>query len=207
MIRNNHEAQKMASDRKEFAAIVDKAIGFFVRLRGVLETFAYLKKSGLMSSMDRRHINELLATVENIEGQVKEGYLQGSEVNELKLRLQLVEGMGGNLWHVAALEIKQLISSLKIMLELSPEQSGLGRIIRELESHIQSPPKNEKAARSLVARLEEAKEVVGNRGFDEEIERFLQRIMTGRATLADLSHKVDHWVAENGFRSRIKLSL
>jgi hypothetical protein len=207
-LEKNHQAQNRVRDDKKFETNLDKTLIAANALDTILNLLSEAKKQKILEpSISSDISNGLLINITNLYGQLQDRYFNDSDVVEIELILSNFKNEIASQWKTAASsKAEQVTSSLRLLGRFMPNPEQANVLVNKLNNGMQGLPALPSNIKAFAEAIVRGQEMVNGAGFDDEIKTFLQKVTNNRATLADITPKVQGWIQKQNLESRIKVS-
>lgn len=197
---SRQHAETYAKALKQLALVTES-------IKGTLDCAAAMKERGINSTplMDETTRSDLLACINDCGNGVSEMKLTLETVNLLKSKGDAVSAQVKIIWQEASGKYSE---GPKGYLSTIGGLSGDPKRARELVDNIAKTVAGNpsmKAVKSLVSDVAEAKQITEAFSLNPEIEDFLKKVSSQRATVNDLTPDVLVWLKEKNLTGKLKI--
>ena len=198
-------------ERKQYAETYAKALAQLDQvaesIKGALDCAAAMKEKGIVSTplMDVPTRSELLACIDDCGNGVSEMQLTLETVRLLKSKGDAVTTQIKIVWRDAA---QKYSDGSKGYLSMIGGLSNDPKRAKELADNITQTVAGDpsiKAVNRLVSDVAEAKQIADKFSLNPEIEDFLKKVSSQRATVLDLTPSILTWLKEKRLTSKLKI--
>lgn len=176
-------------------------------IKGTLDCATVMKESGIVSTplMDETTRSDLLACINDCGNGVSEMKLTLEAVRLLKSKGDAVSTQVKIVWRDASLKYSDGSKGYLSMIGgLSSDPKRAKELADNITKTVASDP-SIKAIKSLVADVAEAKKITDEFSLNPEIEDFLKKVSSQRATVFDLTPNVLTWLKEKNLTGKLKI--
>lgn len=176
-------------------------------IKGTLDCAAVMIESGIVDTplMEEVTRSDLLTCINDCGNGVSEMKLTLESVRLLKSKEDAVTTQIKIVWRDASVKYSD---GLKGYLSMIGGLSSNPKRAKELADSITKTVAGDpsiKAVKSLVADVAEAKEIIEEFSLNSEIEDFLKKVSSQRATVLDLTPNVFAWLKEKNLMGKLKI--
>ncbi len=213
-IKNSTSAikkRRATIESKQHAETYAKALAQLAQttesIKGTLDCAAVMKESGIVDTplMDETTRSDLLTCINDCGNGVSEMKLTLEAVRLLKSKGDAVATQIKIVWRDASV---QYSDGSKGYLSMIGGLSSNPKRAKELADNITKTVAGDpsiKAVKSLVADVVEAKQITEEFSLNPEIEDFLKKVSSQKATVFDLTPNVLTWLKEKNLTSKLKI--
>lgn len=202
--RNLENAKNKYEQYAEGLKHVKDLLAYYQKLQKFYSTLKRYKPE-YFSEID---FTEIVGKLNNLLSDLKKGtppkrfpirnLIEQLEKHERKLR---------NEWSQYVSEISHgTIKTLNSIQVLYDDPEKIKRVVTKIEGFKESLPFNTEKITELENALGDAQKIVAQLDAEEEVQRFLELVTQGRATLSDVTPKIMAWVNKHNFSDKLKLS-
>ena len=176
-------------------------------IKGTLDCATVMKESGIVSTplMDETTRSDLLACINDCGNGVSEMKLTLEAVRLLKSKGDAVSTQVKIVWRDASLKYSDGSKGYLSMIGgLSSDPKRAKELADNITKTVASDP-SIKAIKSLVADVAEAKKITDEFSLNPEIEDFLKKVSSQRATVFDLTPNILTWLKEKNLTGKLKI--
>ncbi|KJS03680.1 MAG: hypothetical protein VR68_00820 [Peptococcaceae bacterium BRH_c4a] len=204
----HYKTQNRVRDNNQFKINLAKGLGAASALDTTFDLLSEAKQQKVLHpsiSPDVR--NGLLTTISNLQGQLREGYLGDSDVREIWTLSATFKNEITAQWKMAAtLKSEQVTSSLCLLGRFLKDPAQAAALVSKLDTGTQGLPVSVSQIKAFTQAVVQGQQMVDGAGFDDEIKTFLKKVTNNRATLTDITPKVQGWIQKQNLEGRIKVS-
>lgn len=213
-IKNSTSAikkRRIAIESKQHAETYAKALAQLAQIskhiKGILDCAAVMKEKGIVSAplMDEPTRSELLTCISDCGNGVSEMQLTLETVRLLKSKGDAVEAQIKIIWRDAA---QKYSDGTKGYLSMIGSLSDDPKRAKELADNITQTVAGEpsiKAVNNLVSDVAKARQIADKFSLNPEIEEFLKKVSSQRATVLDLTPNILAWLKEKNLTSKLRI--
>lgn len=192
---------------KAFKDQVNALLQYTSQLEQLLNLIKAMQEKKISSKVFTVKIRGSLQDAVNACGQKTNDHtLDVSTVAALKNAIELCRNNVDVTWKEAANElsngVENSLISLKGLLQNKQEAEELLEALQKAKCSI---PGSSKAIDAFLENVKRGKELIDELHLDEEVERFIVKVRTQQATVADLSPHIMDWLRENRLTGQIKV--
>lgn len=198
-------------ERKQSAETYAKALAKLAQatesMKETLDCATAMKDSGIVRTplMDETTRDELLACINDCGNGVSQMELTLDAVRLLKSKGDTVATQVKIIWRDAAREYSEGTKGYLSMIGgLSNDPGQARELANNIEKAVLGDP-SIKAINSLVSNVTKAQKLIETFSLNPEIEEFLKKVSTQRATIFDLTPSVLTWLKEKGLTGKLKI--
>ena len=176
-------------------------------IKGTLDCATVMKESGIVSTplMDETTRSDLLSCINDCGNGVSEMKLTLEAVRLLKSKGDAVSTQVKIVWRDASLKYSDGSKGYLSMIGgLSSDPKRAKELADNITKTVASDP-SIKAIKSLVADVAEAKKITDEFSLNPEIEDFLKKVSSQRATVFDLTPNILTWLKEKNLTGKLKI--
>ena len=213
-IKNSTSAikkRRATIESKQHAETYAKALAQLARatdsIKETLDCAVVMKESGIVSTpfMDETTRSDLLDYINDCGNGVSEMKLTLEAVKLLKSKGDAVSAQIKIIWRDASLKYSEGSKGYLSMIGgLSNDPKRAKELADNITKTVAGDP-SIKAVKSLVSDVAEAKQITDEFSLNPEIENFLKKVSSQRATVFDLSPNILTWLNEKNLTSKLKI--
>ena len=213
-IKNSTSAikkRRATIESKQHAETYAKALAQLAQatesIKGTLDCAIVMKESGIVSTplMDETTRSDLLACINDCGNGVSEMKLALEVVRLLKSKGHAVSTQVKIVWRDASLKYSEGSKGYLSMIGgLSKDPKRAKELADSIAKTVAGDP-SIKAVKSLVSDVAEAKQITDEFSLNPEIEDFLKKVSSQRATVFDLTPNILTWLKEKNLTSKLKI--
>ena len=176
-------------------------------IKGILDCAIVMKESGIVSTplMDETTRSDLLDCINDCGNGVSEMKLTLEAVKLLKSKGDAVSTQVKIAWRDASLKYSEGSKGYLSMIGgLSNDSKRAKELADRIAKTVAGDP-SIKTVKSLVSDVAEAKKITDEFSLNPEIEDFLKKVSSQRATVFDLTPNVLTWLKEKNLTSKLKI--
>lgn len=177
------------------------------QLEQLLNLIKYMREKKISSDVFTEEIKDTLQEAVDTCGQKTSDHtLDVSTVTALKNSIELCRNNVDVKWKEAANnlsnDVENSLTSLKGLLQNKQEAENLLDALQKAKVSI---PGSSKAIDMFLDNVKKGKGLIDGLHLDEEIERFILKVRSQQATIADLSPHIMEWLKKNNLTGKIKV--
>lgn len=200
VIESKQNAETYAKALAQLSQVVES-------IQGTLDCAVAMKEKGIVSTplMDESTRNDLLSCIDDCGNGVSEMKLTLDTVRILKSKGDTLAAQIKVIWRDAA---QQYSNGPKGYLSMIGGLSDNPKRAKELEDRITqtvSRDPSKKSVKDLVTDVAEAKQIANEFSLNPDIESFLKKVSSQRATVLDLTPDILDWLKEKDLTNRLKI--
>lgn len=176
-------------------------------IKGTLDCATVMKESGIVSTplMDETTRSDLLACINDCGNGVSEMKLTLEAVKLLKSKGDAVSAQIKIVWRDASMKYSDGPKGYLSMIGgLSSDPKRAKELTDNISKTVAGDP-SIKAVKSLVADVTEAKQITEEFSLNPEVEDFLKKVSSQRATVFDLTPDVLTWLKDKNLTGKLKI--
>lgn len=199
-IESKHNAETYAKALAQLAQTIEN-------IERTLDCTAVMKECGIVDTplMDEATRSDLLTYINDCGNGVSEMKLTLEAVKLLKSKGDVVATQIKIVWRDASMKYSDGAKGYLSMIGgLSSDPKRARELVDNITKTVAGDP-SIKAAKSLVADVTEAKQIAEEFSLNSEIEDFLKKVSSQRATVFDLTPNVLTWLREKDLMNKLKI--
>lgn len=197
---NNTAIGKLNADLKDLKMTAD-------RLKNLAEVLQAIQNSGVVSAiLTKDQLDDLNRWINTCGEKTSNYSLSSADVSALKSVLNTCQVSAEQIWKASAAEkANGAYNSLNSLKELLPNRTNTEDLLRRLASSKSGLPKSSRAVNEFVSDVQSAQQLVSRLKLDKEIEAFIGKVLTQKATLTDLNPHILDWIKSNHLTDKLKI--
>lgn len=203
--------RRAATESKLHAETYAKALAQLVQatssIKGTLECATVMKESGIIDTplMDEATRSDLLTSIDDCGNGISEMKLTLEAVKLLKSKGDAVAAQMKIVWRDASMRYSDGSKGYLSMIgSLSSDPKRAKDLADNITKTVVGDP-SIKAVQSLVADVAEAKRITDEFSLNSEIEEFLKKVSSQRATVLDLTPEILIWLRDKSLTNKLKV--
>lgn len=192
--------ERLNSDLKSLKMLAE-------RLHVLVEVIQTIQTSGIKSTvLTEEQLNHLKRCVDTCGQKTADSTLSTADVSALSSTFSACQLAAEQAWKTGAAEKADgVCSSLTSLKGLLPNRLYTEELLRKLSVNKNALPKSSQAVYDFINDVDSAQKLVNNLKLDVEIENFIGKVLSQRATLTDLDDHVLDWIKENHLTDKLKI--
>lgn len=199
-IESKHYAETYAKALAQLAQVAES-------MKETLDCAAAMKDNGIVSDplMDESTRRDLMACIDDCGNGVSEMKLTMEAVRLLKAKGDAVSTQIKIIWRDASLKYSEGTKGYLSMIGgLSNDPKRAKELADNITKTIAGDP-SIKSVKSLVSDVTKAKQITDEFSLNPEIENFLEKVSSHRATVFDLTPDILAWLKEKNLTNKLKI--
>lgn len=157
-------------------------------------------------SFSEEQIADIKAAISDCGQACSTQSLAKSNVDALSATISKYNSQVGVYWQsIASSATTPLVSYLSVVENLLDNKEKVKEIEKELQSKAKSAPTPENIS-ALSKAIEKANEVADSYKMSPGVEKFLEKVKSGKATMADITPEVATWINDKALSGKIRIS-
>lgn len=165
-----------------------------------------LKTKNLSSNLELK-LNNYLGIIKEIQAQLNDENIPTKNIIfDIKKDLRESNSKMDLIWQqYVNNSTRELYSSLEVTRNISSEKQKIDYTLRNINVLKTSKFMGDQSFMKIDSLIEEGSQAIQGLGLTKNVEDFLRKTMTGRATILDLSDEILAWIKKNHFEQLIKI--
>lgn len=192
---------------KNFITQVYLLSQYTTQIEQILDLIKTIQTRRITSKVFTSEIKDSLqVAVDTCGEKLSNNSLDASTVSALKNSIELCKKNVEISWIEAAAAIANDIeSSLKTLKNLLPNKQKVEAVLETMSKSKNTLPGSSKVIEAFLNSVNQGKELIDGLHLDDETEKFINKVRTQQATVADLTPHIMEWLNDNKLLNMIKI--